>query len=151
MHTTRFHLMLTVGLSGALGAMTILAVSSQPAQGYPTTAISTAYNPVQAWAGEFDNHASTVLTAPADQDIVITDIHLSCNYMCEDKVQMTRSDGTEVGLFWISGGYGNNYDSSKIEQQFSSGIPVPAGQSLTLQTINGYTAAYTLSGYQAQP
>jgi hypothetical protein len=151
MYAPKFHLTLTVGLSAALGAMTVLALSSQPAKGYPAAAVSAASNPVQAWAGEVNSTDTVIMTAPTDQDIVVTDVHLSCNYACEDRVVLTRSDGSTVGMFWISGGYGSSYDSSNIQQQFSSGIPVPAGQTLSIRTISGYTAAYTLAGYHAQP
>jgi hypothetical protein len=82
------------------------------------------------------------------QNIVITDVHFSCNYNCETKVVMTRSDGTLVGRFWVSGGYGTGYDSLSIQQQFASGIPSPASQSLSL-SMSGNTIAYTLSCYQA--
>ena len=151
MSAPKFHLTLTVGLSAALGSMTVLALSSQPAKGYPAAAVSAASNPVQAWAGEVAATTTDLLTAPSDQDIVITDVHFSCNYACEDRVILSRSDGSTVGMFWISGGYGSSYDSSNIQQQFSSGIPVPSGQTLSIRTAYGNTAAYTLTGYLAQP
>lgn len=151
MHTSRFHLTITAGLAVGLGAMTTLALLPHAAQGYPTVAISSGSNPVSAWAGTFSSTAISVLTAPEDQDIVITDISLSCNYTCEDRVEMTRSDGTMVGSFWISGGYSSSYDSLSVQQNYSSGIPIPAGQSLSIRTSSGHNAAYTLSGYHAQP
>jgi hypothetical protein len=150
MQTSPLHLSLTVGLAAGLGVMSTIVVMPHTAQGYPTTAVSTGTNPVSAWAGTVNTTGTVVLSAPADQDIVVTDISLSCNYMCESLVYMSRSDGTQVGSFWVSGGYGSSYDSSTVQQQLASGLPVPAGQSLTIGSSSG-TIAYTLSGYLAQP
>jgi hypothetical protein len=151
MHTSRFQLALTTTLAIGLGATGAAVLIPQTAVGYPAGAsVSTGTNPVDAWAGTVGSSTTSILTAPADQDIVVTDVHLSCNYMCETRVTMTRSDGTTVGSFWVSGGYGSSYDSLSVQQQFSSGIPVPAGQNLSLQSSSG-TIAYTLSGYLAQP
>ena len=152
MHTSRYHLTLTATLAIGLGATGALSLMPQTAVGYPAGAVvSIGTNPVSAWAGTVGVTSTTILTAPSDQDIVITDIHLSCHYTCETRVEMTLSDGSTVGSFWVSGGYGSSYDSLSIQQAFSSGIPVHAGQSLSLQSTGGSTVAYTLSGYHAQP
>ncbi len=120
MHTSRFQLALTTTLAIGLGATGAAVLIPQTAVGYPAGAsVSTGTNPVDAWAGTVGSSTTSILTAPADQDIVVTDVHLSCNYMCETRVTMTRSDGTTVGSFWVSGGYGSSYDSLSVQQQFS--------------------------------
>ena len=151
MSNNRFQIVLTTGLAMGLGAMTTLTFLPQSAVGFPAApAVSLGSNPVEAWAGTVDSNPVTLFTAPGDQNIVITDIHFSCNYFCDSRVDLIRSDGTTVGSFYVSGGYGADRDSLSIQQQFASGIPILAGQTVTLQTT-GSTVAYTLSGYQARP
>ena len=151
MHTSKFHLALTTALALGMGAAGSAALLPHTAVGYPSGAsISTGSNPVQSWAGTVSSSSTTIFTAPEDQDIVVTDVHLSCNYTCDTRFTMTRSDGTTIGSFQVSGGYGSSYDSLSIQQQFNSGLPVPAGQTLTIQTTHD-TVSYTLSGYLAQP
>ena len=151
MSNNHFQTMLITGLAIGFGATATLSLRPHSAIGFPAApAVSLGSNPIQAWAGTINSNTSTILSAPSDQNIVLTDIHFSCNYTCETRVTMTRSDGTVVGSFWVSGGYGSDRDSLSIQQQFSSGIPIPAGQSLVLNTT-GNTIAYTLSGYQAHP
>ena len=151
MSTDRLQTFLITGLSMGLGAMTIMVFQSQPAIGLPSSpTVSVGTNPVRAWAGTVNSNPVVLFTAPTDQDIVITDVHLSCNYTCETRIELIRSDASTVGSFWISGGYGTNYDSLSVQQQFASGIPVPAGQSLSIETT-GPTVAYTISGYEARP
>jgi hypothetical protein len=150
MHAHRFHLILTTGLAICLGAFGAVAILPTVAIGYPAgSAVSMGSNPIHSWGGVFTSE--TVLTAPDDQDLVITDVHLSCNYMCDTRVEMLRTDGETVGMFWVSGGYGSSYDSLAIQQMFSSGLRIPAGQALSLISSSGAQVAYTLSGYQAQP
>jgi len=151
MNTSRFQLTLTTSLAVGLGAMATMALMPLSAIGYPASgSISLGSNPVQAWAGTVNHTGATVVTAPSDQDIVVTDLILSCNSSCDARASLTRSDGTLVGSFWVSGGYGSSYDTLSIQYQLSSGIPVPAGQSLSISTSYD-TIAYTLSGYLAQP
>ena len=151
MQPTRYHLTLTIGLAAGLGATTSLLLNSPPAEGYPTSAISVGTNPVDAWAGTFTTTPVTVFSAPADQDIVVTDLHFSCNYACDQRVVLTRSDGTLVGSYWISGGYGSSLDGVSVQQSLTSGLPIPAGQSLSAVSTGSYTVSYTLSGYLSQP
>jgi hypothetical protein len=152
MTESRFHLTLTVGLAACMGALTVAAFSSNVAIGYPSVgAVSSGANPVQSWGGTMSGSGLTVFTAPVDMDIVITDVHFSCSYMCDTRVTMIRSDAKNVGTFYISGGYGSNYDSMAVSQQFSSGIKIPAGQSLAISPTSGISVAYTLSGYEATP
>ena len=150
MHAHRFHLMLTTGLAICLGAAGAAAGLPTVAIGYPAgSAVSMGSNPVQSWGGA--TSSAVVRSAPSDQDLVITDVNLSCNYMCDTRVELQRSDGHVLGSFWVSGGYGTSYDTLAIQQSFTSGLRLPAGQDLILASSSGAAVAYTLSGYQAQP
>jgi hypothetical protein len=150
MHAHRFHLILTTGLAICLGAFGAVAILPTVAIGYPAgSAVSMGSNPIHSWGGI--TASADVLTAPSEQDLVITDVTLTCNSTCDTRVQLQRSDGTSVGMFWVSGGYGSSYDSLSIQQMFSSGLRIPAGQALSLISSSGAQVAYTLSGYQAQP
>lgn len=155
MQTTRFQLSLTTGLALALGVVSTMALLPQAAVGYPAgTAISAGVNPVDSWAGVTTGSSASptlLLTAPPDQDVVLTDILLSCNYSCDTRVELTRDDGTQIGNFYVRGGYGTNDDGLAVSHAFEGGLRVPAGQSLSIRTSVNYLVAYTVSGYQAQP
>jgi hypothetical protein len=148
MQSSRFQIVLIAALSMGLG----VSLTTSVAVGYPAgSAVSTGANPVDSWAGNVSSTSTPVLTAPADQDLVITDVHLSCNSSCDTRVELRTSGDALVGNFWVSGGYGSSYDSLSIQQAFSSGLRIPAGQTLNISNTTGHSVAYTLSGYQAQP
>ena len=76
MQTSRFQLALLCTLSLALGA----ALTSSDAIGYPSgSAISYQYNPVVSIGGTAysSEAAKSLLTAPAEQALVITDVVLT--------------------------------------------------------------------------
>jgi hypothetical protein len=155
MQTTRFQLSLTTGLALALGVVSTMALLPHTAVGYPAgAAVSAGANPVDSWAGVTTGISATptlVLTAPSGQDLVLTDILLSCNHVCDTRVELNRGDGIQVGNFYVSGGYGTNNDTLAVSHTFESGLLVPAGQSLSINTTSSYLVSYTVSGYQAQP
>jgi hypothetical protein len=168
MQTSRFQLGLIAALSCALG----LALSTSPAIGYPAgPSVSYGSNPIVSAGGVvYGGESTSVFTAPADQDVVVTDLLLSSNADNEclraHQSTLTLSSGAVVGKFdthssWVKRYY--EYDSSpglSVSHTFGSGIRVPAGQSLTLSTAESwqygscsgtYGVAYSVSGYQSQP
>jgi len=180
MSTTPFHLCLTTGLALGLGAALTHAITPSIAGGYPAgAAVSYGANPVISSAGTVAVGSSeTALTAPDDQDLVITDAILSVSSSegsCIGAVDFTLqlSDGTAVGHFTsdltgyreaydTSYGYGYGYTSGTDPTQavhFGSGIRVPAGETVDVQITgraircseSSVSARYTLSGYLAQP
>ena len=73
MSTNRFQTLLITGLAITLGATTVLSLNPNDAIGRPAGPnVSVGANPIMAWAGTANSTASTVFTAPSDQNIIIT-------------------------------------------------------------------------------
>ena len=167
MQTSRFQLGLIATLAVGLG----FSLSSSEAIGYPAgLAVSAGSNPVVSVGGELARGASaTVISAATGQDIVITDIaidHVVDDMTCMTSVGLSfelSSTGEIVAHrvvtsnLWANShaGSGNQFDVHMI-----SGIRVPAGDGLVLNTTQDFTdgcgtsenpLVYTLSGYYAQP
>jgi len=174
-------LLLAIGFGGLLAH----TLTSSEAIGYPAgSAVSSGENPIFSTAGsfEFDTSSGTssgttlsdVLTAPTDQDLIITDVNVgvssgstSCGMRAEIGMYI---DGEQVGSFAPMSPIMRFYSSETAflgptdgQQTFSSGIRVPAGTSLDLHAIliewggayctssGTQKARYSLSGYKAQP
>ena len=175
MVTSRFQLGLIAALASALG----FTLASSEAIGYPAgSAISFHENPVvsiggTAYSGEA---AKILLTAPEGQDLVITDLVLTStsNLPCQrsHKSELSTTGGAILGQFETNSGYTKTYGSAwgssspgrAIAHTYSSGLRVPAGETLFLgivqtesYTIDGCDSAgshgvrYSVSGYHAQP
>ena len=87
-----------------------------------------------------------MITAPEDQDMVITDLILSPGYNSLGLATLTASSGTVLGEFYIQ-----SYNSIErhVRHGFASGIRIPRGESATLTAAS--TTHYSISGYYAQP
>jgi hypothetical protein len=151
MQTSRFQLGLIATLAVGLG----FSLSSSEAIGYPAgAAISMGSNPLWAKGGEVDASSVTVISAPADRDVVVTDVLLTYrNANCHPTVSIRTGAGELLAKFFMY----QDQDSDKTMQpttimhSFSSGLPVAAGGALELQEHDDCNVAYTLSGYYAQP
>jgi hypothetical protein len=174
----RFHLSLTVGLAVCLGAVATIALSPQDAIGYPAgPAVSAGHNPVVSAGGTTAwDSSSDLFTAPADHDIVITDIVLSGNtdyHRCKAQawVKVDSASGT-LGEFsvgtpvlytnsWVASGGETN-----LVMDLASGLRLPAGETAQLSVStegmnydcssatsapNRVRVHYAISGYLAQP
>ena len=174
----RFHLSLTVGLAVCLGAVATIALSPQDAIGYPAgPTVSAGHNPVVSAGGTTAwNSSVDLFTAPADHDIVITDIVLSGNtdsHRCKAQawVKMDSASGT-LGEFsvgtpvlytnsWVTSGGETN-----LVMDLASGLRLPAGETAQLSVStegmnydcssatsapNRVRVHYAISGYLAQP
>ena len=141
---SRFQTLVIVALAFALG----FAVSSSPAIGYPAGAtVSTGSNPIWSEGGLLRNSGETkIVYAPDDADLIITDIILTNHYNNIDTVTMTDSEGTVHGQFQVLSYSGMD---RHITHDYASGIRIPAGQFLRLNTTGD--VYYSLSGYHAQP
>ena len=92
MQTSRFQLGLIATLAAGLGA----ALSSSPAIGYPSgPVVSSGTNPVWAIGGTLPGETRTVLTAPADQDMVVTDVLITGD-SGHERAYLNLQDGTRV-------------------------------------------------------
>lgn len=157
--------LLTGAIGLAIGLTIAIAITPQTATGYPTAAVSTGINPVVSTGGSIMGSvgSATAITAPADQDLVITDIVLGVtntySYDCEGNfVVEASSAGTPLGQFAVGH---PNLDQAQLRSEvisLRSGLRVAAGASLDLTLSAPYRACgdlhtlhYTISGYHAQP
>jgi hypothetical protein len=142
MQTSRFQLGLIATLAVGLG----FSLASSHAVGYPAgAAVSMGSNPL--WSVGGSPSATETLTAPSDQDMIITDVHFSNTDSGWLRLNMDIA-GATVASF-VS-------DSATDRPQISlqSGIRVPAGETMFMSFIAYYgltTVGYTVSGYYAQP
>jgi hypothetical protein len=142
MQTSRFQIGLIAALAVGLG----FSLASSSAVGYPAgAAVSMGSNPL--WSVGGTPTSTETLTAPADQDMIITDVHFANTDGHWLRLEMHLS-GSTVAAF-ISDG---TTDRPSVSLQ--SGIRVPAGDTLSMG-FAGYhglsTSRYTVSGYYAQP
>jgi hypothetical protein len=163
MQTSHFQLGLIATLAIGLG----FSLASSDAVGYPAgAAVSMGGNPVVSFGGTRNSAGTDAIgPAPADQDLVITDIYLSGNgvhstyHACRWTVSLESETGVTLGVFktWSQVNYASNsIGNENIFVPLQSGVRVPAGESLSLvvaQDSGGTSCsiAYTLSGYHAQP
>jgi len=143
MQTSRFQLGLMATLAVGLG----FSLSSSDAIGYPAAAVSTGSNPSWDSAGRLTGYSSvvTLVTAPADQDAMVTDIHLGTDYQVQ-QVKLVLDDGRLVGDYRVRDTAGGD-----VVRAMVTGIRVPAGRSLILEWSSPYTVRYNVSGYYGQP
>ena len=152
-------------------SLCLMAVTgaSVPVHAYPSAAVSIGSNPVRSSAGIQDFalgfETADVISAPSDQDLVLTDIILG--YVIENDdarysahVQLRGSDGVTYGVYSMQSG--RLYDSATARaSNFAgqSGIRIPSGVTVSILWTFGYqshadffySGTYTLSGYLANP
>ena len=154
MQTSRFQLGLIATLAVGLG----FSLSSSEAVGYPAgAAVSYGANPVWSVGGNESSTSSVVvMTAPDDQDAVVTDVVLtfdcsSCNPTVALKVG-TQTLGSYAYRHFEHYGASRSHVSSPfpVSHSYESGLRVPAGESLTIQVTRD-SVDYSLSGYYVQP
>ena len=145
MQTSRFQLGLIATLAMGLG----LTLSSSQAIGYPAgAAVSLGTNPVWAYGGTEYLSSKTIVTAPSDSDMVLTDVSLSTTYNYNTKAGL-KVGSDVVGEWVISGKSSNQYSGTTVNLNMTSGIRIPAGETLKLTTEGTYVS-YAISGYYAQ-
>jgi len=155
MQTSRFQLGLIATLAVALG----FSLASSPAIGYPAgAAVSSGTNPVLAVGGVISSSTDDLFTAPADQDVVVTDVWLTMNNRsCSADIELTTTGGATVSTLKVfSYFYESTYEATNthpgsIQHSFGSGLPLPAGETLQISESGGCSVAYTVSGYYAHP
>ena len=170
MQTSRFQLGLIAALATGLG----FSLASSEAVGYPAgPTVSYGSNPVWSTGGDATRSStSSVFTAPADQDVVVTDIGIdfkvkdpTCLMTVVATFKIEGSDTVlskrSVSMNWWSNSYSGQGQTFDVAMK--SGIRLPAGETLSLvmssemfdhcDSIGTRTndLVYTLSGYYAQP
>ncbi len=176
MQTSRFQLGLIATLAAGLG----FTVSSSPAIGYPAGAtVSLGVNPVVSQGGSMNipyasSTSAELITAPSDQDLIITDLVLDGAANSQSCVEQWRVDLTLPGStlasisvspkfrHYVGHSYtaDNNFDGAQ-HLQLRSGIRIPAGATAQLEaspyhysgcgTSRTAELIWTVSGYYAQP
>ena len=176
MQTSRFQIGLLCTLSLALGSV----LTSSNAIGYPAgSVISYQQNPVVSIGGTAysSEPAKSLLVAPTDQALVITDVVLTStsDISCRrtHKSELSTSSGAVMGQYeTTSDAVGNPpYMSSataatgrSIQHAYQSGLRLNAGETLSIGVIEtgsyslgscsasgGHGVRYSISGYYAQP
>ena len=162
MHPPTHHTLVAVGAI-AIGFTMSQAMQSSPAQGYPMGAVSLGANPIDMAAGTASSSPATVFTASAEHDFVVTDVILTLVgsggewNSCASQVTLLNTSGDRLGSFQLQTDQANYYGAdpgspaSVISHTFSSGLVVPAGDTMALSRTGSCGALdYTLSGYHAQ-
>jgi len=133
------------------------------------SAISLGSNPIRSATGEIDldvtTYATGVISAPSDQDLVLTDIILGMalennGAKITGTIVLEDGSGTRLAGYAVRSGSVDQTYSVGVSQQYAgpTGIVVPAGSSVTIrwQRLDGdmelyFNVMYTLSGYLVQP
>ena len=179
MSTARFHLVLTTALAAGLGALSVVALQSPAAVAYPSTGVvSLGSNPVVSGGTSLaipmdgDAFSTGFITAPAGQDLVVTDLILqpgtdamTCMEQWDAQVKLGTDTLAQVRLvtpfYYTQGHVTNTHHGEKIALE--SGIRIPAGQSADLNVLSLYrggaycytsrnaSVAVTWSGFLSQP
>ena len=127
------------------------------ARAYNGPSVNLGNNPVVSMGG---SSAGTLFTAPSDQMIVISDIVLTASgssswQPCTSDVEINSQAGTTLGSFKMTsdsnGSEGATHGGSTISHAFVGGIPVPAGENVTIAISGNCSVRYLVSGYYAQP
>ncbi len=162
MKTSRFQLGLIATLALGLG----FSLASSQAIGYPAgAAVSMGSNPLMSVGGSLEPWSSVELaTAPAGQDLVITDVVLgatSSAYYCRGSfsVHVEDDSGAVLGEFALSRGELTQTEPTSLVSNFNSGILLSAGRTANIRVSSHYdncgssywSFRYTASGYYAQP
>ena len=149
MQTSRFQLGLIATLAVGLG----FSMASSDAVGYPSGAVSLGSNPTWSVGGVATSGTASIIVAPADQELVVTDVVLTHGCMPCTRHTQLEVDAVTVASFryyQVKDYYDDALQSPHpIQHSFRSGIRVPAGQSLDI-VVND-NVDYTISGYYARP
>ena len=114
------------------------------ASGISGSSISYGSNPVVSVGDYINGGHSFSISAPQTSGLLITDIHLS-NGSGDSIIYAKLSNNTMLGRWHVLGG-------SPISTTMSSGILVPAGDTLTFSSsTNYYTTSATISGHYVHP
>ncbi len=153
------HSTLTVALAVGFGAALVTSLTSSPAIGYPTTAVSTASNPVVSVGGEAGPESTSTVFGTHDERLIITDVVITMygqngTSICTNRVSID-SDGEELARYHlVSDTHSANYylRPTIVSHTYSSGLPVEPGKLIGITNHDGpCSVAYSLSGYLAQP
>ena len=109
-------------------------------------AIDYGSNPVLSKGGYASNNTGdvTIFSAPADQDIMITDYEITTNYSYGCTPSLRLASGGILAFWSINA-------ARHIEASKRSGLRVPAGDSVIFSPSCSSSVYYTISGHYARP
>ena len=137
--------------------MLIFAILST-ALGSPNVSLGS--HPVVASAASLAvNSSATPLTTPSDQLTLIADRILRTNphSNCASELTLMLSTGDIIGQFWLGAQRSTNNGSALstaptlVQNNFTSGLPIPLNDTLTITNSGSCPIAYTISGHYVQP
>ena len=166
------HLRHHLGLPLAVALASSLCLGQ--ANAYPTGgAVSFGANPVVSTGGTAYSGSPVLLfTAPADQDLVLTDVVLTSFSQASCKrshhTTLKLDSGDTVASFETNSSFAKQYydyvssSGLSVQQTFSAGLVVSAGSTLTIEVTQtnqfgtcssdtSYGVRYTISGYHTRP
>ena len=162
---------LSTAITLCLGMSLMYIYTHQKAVALPTSSDGYGQNPLVSIGGTaYSGETKLLFTAPSDQDIIVTDLVLSSYspMTCKrnHKSEIILSSGGILGQFEthssISRGSYSSSGGLSIQHAFSSGLRIPAGDSLTIVVTetgvdgggcggsSSYGVRYMFSGYHAQ-
>ena len=172
---SNFQSALSTALAICLGAILAHVFSQSPANAsIPTPSVGYGQNPVVSWGGYLASGSiDEVFTAPGTQDVVITDVLIASKQgkwtVRSHQTQFLLDSDAVIGEFitmvggLLDSGSGGSVHDKSIQHSFSSGLRIPAGDTLRLSVLleNGWSTGgtiefehgvhYTISGYYARP
>ena len=136
MQTSHYQQPLIVVLALGLG----FSLASGDAIGYPSgPSVSMGSNPTVSAAGRMitsSGFSTTLLTTPADQDLIITDLSFQYGYYSCGIVLKTTG-GKILASHLVGGRYTESLGYPQIERRLNTGIKVPAGSTVVLTEPDG--------------
>jgi len=137
--------------------------SLTPANAYMGPMVDYGANPIVSAAGTASSTSTTIFTAPADQDLLITDLIFSADatdHACNARIYMDLNNGVQLGAFTIAGDMDSDYGqddagstSPVLTHRFASGLVIPASSSLQIYVNNcsSSNVKYTIAARKIRP
>ena len=150
-------------LASLIGATGFFIRSLAPAQAEIGPMVNLGSNPVVSAAGTATMSSTQILSAPNDQDLLITDVIFSADatdHACNARIYLDLGTGTTLGAFTISGDMDSDYGnddaggtSPVLAHRFESGLVIPAGDTLSIYVNNcgSSNLRYTISARKILP
>jgi len=142
---------LQLGLISALALGLGISLSSPPAIGYPSgPVVSMGSSPIVNVGGErSDPGWFSVVSASSENDLIITDVVFAADISGAGEPKLRLTTGEDIGHYFVFGGSYNS--GGVVHLNFKTGIRIPAGAGLEMDTQTTNDINYAFSGYHAHP
>jgi hypothetical protein len=143
-----------LSLAALVCAFALLVHVVMPAHADMGPTVSYGANPVFSFGGIADG-AETLITAPADQVVIVKDIIFSQAYYyyeCNQQITLSTGSGQTLGVFKFGSYVAAGSTPSVIAHSFADGLVVAPGDSLVINGgASSCKAGYSVSGHYARP